>query len=131
MSRTSSGSSRASVGPAPVGVDAVPAAVVVPPEAVLVDQPGGGERVAADLLRRDLGGLQGRGDHDESMAVGVEAVTGRGQGGGLAGAGGALHHDQARGAEQRADDVSLRPGRAVGERRRLRRRRALPRARRA
>ena len=44
-----------------------PVAVVVPAPAVLVDQPGGGVPVGADLGGGDLGGLQGRGHHHQPM----------------------------------------------------------------
>ena len=85
-----------------------PVAVVVPAVAVLVDEPGGGERVGADLLLRCLGGLEGRGDDHESTVGGVEYVARGGQGGGLAGAGGAFDHEQTGVAGQRRDDASLR-----------------------
>lgn len=90
-----------------VGVDAVPASVVVPTEAVLVHEPGGREGVAPDLLPRDLRGLEGRGNHDQSVPLAFETLPGRGEGGGLAGAGSALDDDQSACTEECGDDVSL------------------------
>ena len=90
------------------GVGLRPVPVLVPAVAVLVDEPGGGEGVGADLLLRCLGGLErGRDDHESTIGV-VEYVARGGQGGGLAGAGGAFDHEQAGVAGEGRDDAPLR-----------------------
>ena len=89
------------------GVGLRPVPVLVPAVAVLVDEPGGGEGVSADLLAGGLGGLErGRDDHESTIGV-VEYVARSGQGGGLAGARGAFDHEQAGVAGEGRDDAPL------------------------
>ena len=80
-------------------------AVVIPAVAVLVDEPGGGERVGADLLLCCLRGLEGGRDDHESRTRGGDGVACSRQRCGLPGTGGAFDHEQTRLAGQRRDDV--------------------------
>ena len=90
------------------GVGLPPVAVLVPPVAVLVDEPGCGERVCADLLLCCFGGLERwRDDHESPIGV-VEYVARGGQGGGLAGAGWSFDHEQTGIAGEGRDDAALR-----------------------
>ncbi|GAA1506099.1 hypothetical protein GCM10009788_07320 [Nocardioides humi] len=88
--------------------------VLVPSKAMLVDEPGGGERIGADLLLRGLRGLQGRRDNDESSVLPVEGTACGGEGGGLAGAGRAFDNEYACVAGQSSHDVPLRGAEMVG-----------------
>ena len=74
---------------------------------MLVDQPGGGERVAADLAAGDLGCLQGRGDDHQSGSQHLQPVPGGREGGGLAGSGRTLDDQQPAVAGQGADHPLL------------------------